>query len=74
MGGRDPGDAGRGTVRERLLLSPEEWRLARDARLAALRDSPEAFLPKQPPESSWTEERWRGTWQSGLWAVAQADG
>jgi ribosomal protein S18 acetylase RimI-like enzyme len=68
-----PGENGRGRVRDRLL-SPDEWCLARDARLAALRDSPEAFLPQQPPESSWSEEHWRRSWQSGLWAVAQADG
>jgi len=70
MADRDPGDDGRGPVDVRLL-SPEEWHLARDARLAALRDAPESFLLTQPHESSWTEQRWRRSCVTGLWAVAQ---
>jgi ribosomal protein S18 acetylase RimI-like enzyme len=71
MADRDLGDDGCGLVDVRLL-SPEEWHLARDARLAALRDAPESLLPTQPHESSWTEERWRRSCITGLWAVAQA--
>jgi GNAT superfamily N-acetyltransferase len=52
------------------LLSPDEWRVAREIRLAALRDAPEALLPRQPHESDWDEDRWRRSWENGLWAVA----
>ncbi len=71
MGNPEPDDDGHHPVRARLL-APDEWRLARDARQAALRDSPGAFLPWRPPESSWTEDRWRESWRTGLWAVAEA--
>jgi ribosomal protein S18 acetylase RimI-like enzyme len=76
MGGREPGPgpADREVPHDRLLKSPDEWQLARDARLAALRDAPDFLLPRQPPESSWSEEDWRLSWKSGLWAVAQAGG
>ena len=74
MGGRepDPRRAEHGAVRYRLLDS-DEWQLAREARLAALDDAPDSFLPRQPPESLWTEQQWRRSWQSGLWTVAQAN-
>lgn len=65
------GDDGRGLVDVRLL-SPEDWRLARAARLTALRDAPGSFLPERPHESSWTEDRWRHSCVTGQWAVAQA--
>jgi ribosomal protein S18 acetylase RimI-like enzyme len=75
MGGRDadPGIGSDGSA-EFLLLSPEDWRLARDARLAALRDSPTSFLPTQPPEPSWSADQWRHSCETGLWAVARARG
>jgi ribosomal protein S18 acetylase RimI-like enzyme len=52
----------------------EDWRLVRDARLAALRDAPDVLLPGKPAEPLWSERRWRRTWQSGLWLVARANG
>ncbi len=45
--------------------------MARYARLAALRDSPDAFLPGQPPEHQWDEDHWRRSCRSGIWAVAE---
>ncbi|MGA5298876.1 GNAT family N-acetyltransferase [Nucisporomicrobium flavum] len=57
----------------RFLLA-EDWRIAREARLAALRDSPEWFLPSEPHESSWSDERWRSSCTTGVWAVAEAGG
>jgi GNAT superfamily N-acetyltransferase len=63
----------RGLVDVRVL-SPEEWQLARATRLAALQDAPQAFLPTRPPESSWTEDRWRRSCITSLWVVAQASG
>jgi ribosomal protein S18 acetylase RimI-like enzyme len=54
------------------LITENEWHVARDARLAALRDSPEAFLLAQPPEHLWDEDRWRRSCRSGIWAVSQA--
>jgi ribosomal protein S18 acetylase RimI-like enzyme len=56
------------------LITANEWQVARDARLAALRDTPEAFLPGQPLEHLWDEDRWRRSCRSGIWAVAQDGG
>jgi ribosomal protein S18 acetylase RimI-like enzyme len=58
------------SIRDRLL-TPDEWRVAREARLAALRDSPTLLLARQPPETVWTEDYWRRSCASGQWAVAQ---
>jgi ribosomal protein S18 acetylase RimI-like enzyme len=69
MAEQDPGEV-RGLVDVRLL-SPEEWELARAARLAALRDAPQSFLTTLPSESSWTEDRWRWSCATSQWAVAQ---
>jgi ribosomal protein S18 acetylase RimI-like enzyme len=71
MAERDPAGDDRAPVDVRLL-SPDEWHLARETRLAALREAPESLLPRRPHESLWTEERWRRSWETGLWAVAQA--
>jgi ribosomal protein S18 acetylase RimI-like enzyme len=69
----DPGGGGDEPV-EFLLLSPKDWSLARRARLAALRESPESFLPTRPHELSWKSRRWRRSCRTGRWAVARADG
>lgn len=70
MGEHNPGRDGRAVVDVRLL-SPKDWRVARDTRLAALRDTPHLFLPKRPPESTWTEDLWRSSCVTSQWAVAQ---
>jgi hypothetical protein len=67
----DPGSDSDGSTKFRLL-SRQDWRMARAARRAALRDSPESFLATEPHEASWNDERWRGSSESGLWAVALA--
>ncbi|MEU4561816.1 GNAT family N-acetyltransferase [Actinoplanes sp. NPDC023936] len=54
------------------LLAPDEWRRLRAARLAALADAPDALLPAQPPESTWSEQRWRSSWRDALWVVAES--
>jgi ribosomal protein S18 acetylase RimI-like enzyme len=69
----DTGEDGQRPVRTRLLR-PDEWHLVRDARLAAIRDAPDSFLPWDPPEPEWTDDRWRESWDTGRWAAAQADG
>jgi GNAT superfamily N-acetyltransferase len=71
MAGQNPVGDDRRVVDVRLLTA-EDWHLARAARLAALRDAPQYFLPKQPPELSWTQERWRRSCVAGKWAVARA--
>jgi GNAT superfamily N-acetyltransferase len=73
MAEQDPGGEGNAPVDVRLL-SPNEWQVARKTRLAALRDAPESLLPMRPHESSWSERQWRSSWETGLWAVAQAGG
>jgi ribosomal protein S18 acetylase RimI-like enzyme len=61
-----------GESTEFRLLSPQEWPIAREARLAALRESPESFLPTKPQEWTWSAEHWRGSCENGLWAVARS--
>ncbi|MCY7396288.1 MAG: GNAT family N-acetyltransferase [Nocardioides sp.] len=41
------------------LLGEDEWQLYRDARLAALRDAPEAFVARFEDEASYDDDRWR---------------
>jgi ribosomal protein S18 acetylase RimI-like enzyme len=70
MAERNPRE-GRGLVDVRLL-SADEWRVARDARLAALRDAPGSFLTAGPSEWSWTDGHWRRSCATSQWVVAQA--
>jgi GNAT superfamily N-acetyltransferase len=51
---------------------PEEWRLLRDLRLAALREAPEAFGSTFEREASFSDDQW-GPWLAPLeWFVADA--
>jgi ribosomal protein S18 acetylase RimI-like enzyme len=54
------------------LLTPQHWPAVRAGRLAALDDAPDAFLASSPHELTWDDERWRGSFLAGPWAVAQA--
>ncbi|NMO50816.1 GNAT family N-acetyltransferase [Actinoplanes sp. TBRC 11911] len=55
------------------MTREDAWRLARDARLAALQDAPESLLPTDPHESTWNEDSWRRSFKTGLWVVARTD-
>ena len=41
------------------LLGADEWQLYRDARLASLRDAPEAFVARFEDEASYDDDFWR---------------
>lgn len=75
MSGQDAAAADSGDEpTEFRLLSAKDWRQVRRTRLAALRDSPESFLPTTPHEASWSARRWRRSFRRGRWAVARAGG
>ena len=56
------------------LLSPGEWPALRSARLAALRDSPEAFVAILAVEEKRASEEWVASLTSSFWVVARNDG
>jgi ribosomal protein S18 acetylase RimI-like enzyme len=51
------------------LLVPGEWPLLRDMRLAALRESPHAFLATYDNEKAFDEPRWRAEFARGDWIM-----
>ena len=51
------------------ILSPAKWALLRDMRLAALRESPQAFLSTHQREISWGEGQWIAEFGRGDWSI-----
>lgn len=51
------------------FLSPAEWRLLRDVRLDALKDSPTAFLSSYEDEAGYGDEAWADQFDGGEWLV-----
>jgi GNAT superfamily N-acetyltransferase len=49
------------------ILLPSQWELVRQMRLAALSESPHAFLGRFKKESQFDESDWRGTFNSASW-------
>lgn len=50
-------------------LVPDEWLLLRDVRLAALQDSPRAFLRTYEEENAYSEDRWQAEFTRGEWSI-----
>jgi ribosomal protein S18 acetylase RimI-like enzyme len=55
-------------------LGPDEWQVLRDARLNALRESPQSFLAKYDQEEMYGRERWQAELDRGDWLVGELDG
>ncbi|MGH3399785.1 MAG: GNAT family N-acetyltransferase [Streptosporangiaceae bacterium] len=53
-------------------LIPAEWRMLREVRLRALRDSPRSFLSTYELESAYDEPRWRREFHRGHWTIGAA--
>jgi ribosomal protein S18 acetylase RimI-like enzyme len=53
------------------FLTPTDWRVLRDARLQALRDSPHAFTSSYANESRWDEREWRRAFSGATWVIAR---
>lgn len=53
------------------LLGEDEWQLYRDVRLAALRDSPEAFVARFEDEASYDDDFWREQMSPTIRIVAE---
>jgi ribosomal protein S18 acetylase RimI-like enzyme len=56
------------------LLASKDWRDLRTARLAALRDSPDAFVAELADEKARTAEDWRASIKQLAWAGAWVNG
>jgi GNAT superfamily N-acetyltransferase len=56
----------------RLKVSaPDDWRMLRLARLAALQDSPHAFASSHARESAWRDSKWQRLFKTSTWVVAR---
>jgi GNAT superfamily N-acetyltransferase len=55
-------------------LSPDDWALCRDIRLAALRDTPDAFASSYDKEAAYSEAHWRARTMRGAVLVAWRGG
>jgi ribosomal protein S18 acetylase RimI-like enzyme len=53
------------------LLDPRDWPVLRSVRLAALRDSPGAFVATLAVESERTSEEWIASIERSTWVVAR---
>jgi ribosomal protein S18 acetylase RimI-like enzyme len=51
------------------ILTPANWTLLRDMRLAALRESPQAFLSTHEREVSWEQDQWLAEFGRGDWSI-----
>ncbi len=55
------------------ILTEDKWSRLRDARLAALADSPQSFLARYEDEAAYDEEKWRSEFVRGEWSIVLAD-
>lgn len=51
------------------LLTPGDWNVLRTIRLAALQESPSAFLAEYGKEEAFDDRRWRDEFERGNWFV-----
>jgi ribosomal protein S18 acetylase RimI-like enzyme len=56
------------------ILGGNDWARLRDLRLAALEESPEAFLSTYDEQVGWTEQDWRAEVTRGTWLVREVGG
>ena len=54
------------------VLAADDWKLLRDVRLQALKDSPGAYMSTYETEVSWTEASWRRSFADALWVVLRS--
>lgn len=59
-------------LQHRRLDTPE-WKVLRDARLIALRESPRSFLAKHDQEENYSQERWQAEFDRGAWFIGERD-
>jgi RimJ/RimL family protein N-acetyltransferase len=51
------------------IMHEREWFILREMRLAALRESPGAFLSSYSDESAYKEQKWRAEFGRGEWTI-----
>ena len=60
-----------GRLLDLKVLAPDDWRMLRSARLAALDDSPQAFTSSYARESAWGDLKWQRLLKTSTWVVAR---
>lgn len=55
-------------------LVPDEWLTLRNIRLAALRESPDAFLGTYEQQKAYAEDQWRAEFNRGTWHIGILEG
>lgn len=51
------------------IVDEREWTILREMRLAALRESPRAFLSSYSDELAYEEQKWRAEFKRGEWII-----
>jgi GNAT superfamily N-acetyltransferase len=60
-----------GKLPDLKVLAPDDWRMLRSARLAALQDSPHAFTSSYARESAWGDAEWQRLLKTSTCVVAR---
>lgn len=51
------------------VLAADDWKILREVRLRALKDSPTAYISTYEEVASWTEADWRHRFTTAVWVV-----
>lgn len=55
------------------MLAADDWKILREVRLRALKDSPTAYISTYEEVASWTEADWRRRLTTAVWVVIRGE-